>query len=68
MNIHEKTASHERKLDPEFAAAEEAANIELNSGAGGDEFFCGVCGNGYDFKTIQNLNIHEKTASHEKKT
>jgi hypothetical protein len=70
LNKHEKTASHKRKVDPEFAAAEEAekpANTELDSSAGGDEFFCSVCGNDHDFKTLQNLNKHEKTQSHKRK-
>jgi hypothetical protein len=31
------------------------------------EFFCSVCNNGRDYKTIQNLNEHKKTASHKRK-
>ena len=70
LNQHKNTASHKRKVDPEFAAAEEAeksANKELNSSAGGDEFFCSVCDTGHDFKTLLNLNQHEKRASHKRK-
>ncbi len=98
---------HKRKVDPEFAAAEEAekaakktateADAETNKAnaeaakmakkdeaekeaakkheaekeaaktAKKDEFFCSVCGNGHDFKTLQNLKKHEKTASHKRK-
>jgi hypothetical protein len=32
-----------------------------------DTFFCSVCGNDHDFKTLQNLNKHEKTPSHKRK-
>ena len=46
------------KIDPEFAAVEEAAV---------QSFFCSVCGTGHDFKTRSNLNQHEKTDSHKRK-
>ena len=62
LNEHKKTASHKRKVDTEFAAAEEAEKAAKKN-----EFFCSVCGNGHDFKTLQNLNKHEKTASHKRK-
>ncbi len=44
LNEHEKIASHKRKIDPEFAVAEEA-----------DSFFCSICGNGHDFKSRSHL-------------
>ena len=82
LNKHEKTDSHKRKVASKFAAAEEAeksgedggkkADVDKGGGgaknASGDEFFCSVCGTGHDFKTINNLNRHEKTDSHEKQT
>jgi len=68
LNEHKKTASHKRKVDTEFAAAEEAekaakkaaaeakkaAAEEAEKTAKKDEFICSVCGNGHDFKTLQN--------------
>jgi hypothetical protein len=39
-----------------------------NAAAAADEvFFCSVCDTGHDFKTLQNLNQHEKRASHKRK-
>ena len=29
--------------------------------------FCGTCGNGHDYKTIQNLQQHEKAAAHKRR-
>ncbi len=101
LKRHKDTLSHKRKVDPEFAAAEEAekaakkaasevdtktnkatdqdakaakkaakeadaqadaemakkreAEKEAARAAKKDEFFCSICGNGYDYKTLQNL-------------
>ena len=41
LNEHKKTASHKRKVDSEFAAAEEAEK-EADRAAKKDEFFCSV--------------------------
>jgi hypothetical protein len=62
LNQHEKTASHKSKIDPEFAAVEEAKKDER-----GQSYFCIACGNGHDFKSRSHLNEHEKTASHKRK-
>ena len=98
LNKHKNAASHKRKVDPEFAAAEEAEKAAKKAASGADtetnkatveaakvakkdeaekeaekaakkreaekeaaraskkdEFFCSICGNEYDFKTLQNL-------------
>ncbi len=61
LNEHKKTASHKRKVDSDFAAVEEAEK-EAEKAAKKDEFICSVCGNGHDYKTLQKLKYHEKTA------
>ena len=49
------------------AAKKREAEKEAATAAKKDEFFCSICGNGHDFKTLQNLKKHEKTASHKRK-
>ena len=71
LNKHKNAASHKRKVDAEFAAAEEAkkeaGKAAKKAEVSTDEFFCSVCGNGHDYKTLQKLKYHEKTASHKRK-
>ncbi len=58
LNRHKNAASHKRKVDAEFAAAEEAekeARTAAKKAEVSKEFFCSVCGNGHDYKTLQKL-------------
>jgi hypothetical protein len=65
-----------RRLDAALAAAEDAENAVATKRARDEEkarerdrltnFWCGVCGDGHDFGTIQNLQLHVKTPEHER--
>jgi len=67
LNQHEKTASHKRKIDPEFAAVEKTEGNKAASQSAEKTFLCSVCGTGHDFKSRSHLIQHEKTASHKSK-
>ena len=72
LNRHNKSASHKKRLDPEVAAAEEAAKNEEAAKKAKQEntpevLSCGLCNTGHNFKTVQALNKHNKSASHKKR-
>ena len=60
-----KKAVAEADAETNKANAEAAKMAKKNEAE--NEFFCSICGNGHDYKTLQNLNKHENAASHKRK-
>ena len=65
LNKHNKSASHKKRLDPGFAATDEAAKKAKQDSKA--EVFCELCNNGQNYKSLKALNQHNKSASHKKR-
>jgi hypothetical protein len=75
LRQHENSVVHKRRLDSAPAAAEDAEEVARKRARDEEKarerdrltnFFCGICGDGHDFGTIQNLQLHVKTVEHER--